>query len=57
MAVGFLVAPGVVMGVDDAATAPPWVWVGFVGWLGIFFLYPAWCLWFGTAMRRDVARG
>jgi hypothetical protein len=52
MAIGFVVVPGIAMGLDDMDTAPVWVWVGFVGWLGIFFLYPIWSLWFGTILQR-----
>jgi hypothetical protein len=47
MAVGFIVVPGIAAGLDDARTAPPLVWIGFVGWLGTFLLYPVWCIWFG----------
>jgi len=35
--------------------APWWVWVGFVGWLGIFILLPIWSIWLGTALRRASA--
>ena len=52
MALGIVVAPGIAMGVDDANTAPGWIWIGFVGWLGIFFLYPIWSIWFGNRLRR-----
>lgn len=52
MALGIVVAPGIAMGVDDANTAPGWIWIGFVGWLGIFFLYPIWSIWFGNTLRR-----
>lgn len=51
MAIGIIAAPGVVLGLDDLATAPWWVWVAFVGWLGIFVAYPAWCLWLGWTLR------
>jgi hypothetical protein len=51
MAMGFLVAPGIVMGLDDADAAPAWIWLGFVGWLGIFALYPMWNLWLGRLAR------
>jgi hypothetical protein len=47
LAIGFILVPGIAAGVDDAAAAPIWVWIGFVGWLGILFLYPIWCIWFG----------
>jgi hypothetical protein len=52
MALGFVVTPGIAMGLDDANTAPGWIWIGFVGWVGIFFLYPVWSIWFGNALRR-----
>jgi len=51
MAVGVAVLPGITAGIDDMAAATAWVWIGFVGWLGIFFLFPAWAIWFGTALR------
>ena len=51
MAVGIVVAPGIAMGVDDMDTAPGWIWLGFVGWLGIFVLYPIWTIWFGNDLR------
>jgi hypothetical protein len=56
MALGFVVAPGVLMGLDDANAAPGWIWLGFVGWLGIFFLYPTWSLWLGTLARTASMR-
>lgn len=51
MLIGVVVIPSIASGVDDMSTAPALVWIGFVGWLGIFFLYPAWCIWFGKALR------
>jgi hypothetical protein len=53
--IGLIVAPGIVMGVDDMDAAPWWVWVGFVGWLGIFVLLPIWSIWLGTGLRRASA--
>ena len=50
--IGLIGAPGILMGLDDMDSAPWWVWVGFVGWLGIFVLLPIWSIWFGTALRR-----
>lgn len=52
MALGFVAAPGILMGLDDADTAPGWIWIGFVGWLGIFLLFPIWSIWFGNALRN-----
>ena len=40
---------GFVMGLDDLDAAPWWVWVGFVGWLGIFVLLPIWSIRLGRA--------
>jgi hypothetical protein len=40
MAMGILVVPGIAMGLQNASTAPGWIWIGFTGWLGIFILYP-----------------
>lgn len=57
MAVGFVVAPGVLMRLDDMNTAPGWVWIGFVGWLGIFFLYPVWSLGLGRAREGRAETG
>jgi hypothetical protein len=52
MATGFIVVPGIAVGLDDMNTAPGWIWIGFVGWLGIFFLYPIWSIWLGSVLRR-----
>lgn len=52
MIIGLIVAPGIVMGLDDMASAPWWVWVGLVGWLGIFVLLPIWSIWLGTVLLR-----
>jgi hypothetical protein len=52
LVVGLIVAPGIVMRFDDMDAAPWWVWVGFVGWLGIFVLLPIWSIWLGIAARR-----
>ncbi len=51
MATGFAVAPAIAARVDDLDTAPAYVWIGFIGWLGIFFLFPAWSIWLGRAAR------
>ena len=55
MAIGFVLVPGIAMGLDDAATAPGWVWLGFLGWLGTFLLYPVWSIWFGLRIGKEVA--
>jgi hypothetical protein len=45
MALGVAAAPGIVLRLDDMATAPGWVWIGLIAWLGIFVVYPAWSIW------------
>ena len=47
MAVGIVAAPGILLRLDDMATAPGWVWIGFVSWLGTYVAYPAWAIWMG----------
>jgi len=51
MAIGIVVLPGIALGLDDMDTAPGWIWIGFIGWLGIFFLYPIWSIWVATVLR------
>ena len=53
MAVGVVLAPGIFLRLDDPATAPTWVWIGFLGWLGTYVAYPAWAIWMGTVHRRS----
>jgi hypothetical protein len=57
MATGMVVIPGIVMALDDMNTAPGWIWIGFVGWFGIFFLYPIWSIWLGSVLRRGAMEG
>jgi hypothetical protein len=35
------------------ASVPGWLWLAFIGWLGIFVLYPIWAIWLGRALGRD----
>lgn len=56
MAVGIVTAPGIPLGLDDMVTAPVWVWIGFLGWLGTYVIYPAWAIWMGTVQTRLVRR-
>lgn len=56
MALGFAAAPGIPLRLDDMATAPGWVWIGFLGWLGIYVAYPAWAIWFGALESRRSGR-
>jgi hypothetical protein len=56
MAIGFVVVPGIATGLDDMDSAPPWVWLGFLGWVGIFFLYPVWSIWLGIGNGKGSSR-
>lgn len=53
MALGIAAAPGIVLGLDDMAAAPAWVWIGLLGWLGIFVAYPAWAIGLASETRQD----
>ncbi len=56
MATGIAALPGIAQRLDDMSSAPAWVWIGFVGWLGIYVLYPAWAI--GLSLHeRQAARG
>ncbi len=58
MSVGVVLVPGILLRLDDAAAAPAWVWVGFLGWLGTYVAYPAWALWLAArpeAIGRSAA--
>lgn len=52
MSLGVVAAPGVLLRYDDMATAPGWIWLGQLGWLGIFVAYPAWAIWLGLVETR-----
>ena len=57
MALGVVTAPGIVLGLDDMATAPAWVWIGLMSWLGIYAAYPAWAISMGIIGSRQAALG
>lgn len=57
MALGLVVVPGIPLRLDDMATAPWWVWLGFVGWLGIYVVYPAWAIGLGIVGMREAEPG
>ena len=52
MAVGVIVAPGILLRLDDMGAAPAWVWIGSLGWLGTFVAYPAWAIWLASVETR-----
>ena len=57
MAIGIVAAPGIALGLDDINSAPGWVWIAQLGWLGTFVVYPAWAIWLGITEVRRARRG
>ncbi|MFI6828229.1 hypothetical protein ACIBG5_14090 [Kribbella sp. NPDC050241] len=54
MTLGVVAAPGILLRFDDMATAPGWIWIAQLGWLGIYLAYPAWAIRFGIVEARQV---
>jgi hypothetical protein len=52
MAVGLASLPAIARQLDDAGTAPPWAWIGSLGWLGTYLVYPVWAAWMARIARR-----
>lgn len=50
-AAGVLVLPGVLLRYDDVAKAPPWIYAGFVSWIGLL-LFPWWAWRVAASERR-----
>ena len=56
MTLGIAAVPGILLRIDDTEAAPWWVWLGFVGWLGIYVAYPAWAIRVGLVLARSGRR-
>jgi hypothetical protein len=56
MAVGFVNVPGIVLGLDDQATAPLWLLAAGPSWGGTYLLMPIWCLWLRRSSIAPVPR-
>jgi hypothetical protein len=50
MATGLTTLPGIALRLDDMAAAPSWIWIGFLGWLGVYIIYPVWSVWLGRTL-------
>ncbi|WP_427893757.1 hypothetical protein ACQHIV_12240 [Kribbella sp. GL6] len=50
MLLGLVGVPGILMGLDDMASAPGWTFAAGVSWAGTYLLFPAWSL---RLARRD----
>ena len=53
---GIAAVPSALMGIDDFADLPGWLWLYGLGWLGTYVLYPVWALSFGRLLTRDGSR-
>jgi hypothetical protein len=49
MTLGLASAPGIVLALDDSNTAPAWIWIGSLNWLGTYALFPIWSIRLGRA--------
>ena len=56
MAAGVVAVPGIALRLDDMATAPAWVWIAFLSWLGTYVAFPAWAIWMGAVATRTADR-
>jgi hypothetical protein len=55
MAIGLIALPGIVMRLDNFEAAPGWIWSGFVGWIGVYIIYPVWAIWLGRTLLSGAA--
>lgn len=53
---GIAAIPSALMGIDDFADVPGWLWLYGLGWLGTYLLYPVWSLSFGRLLTGDRSR-
>jgi hypothetical protein len=49
MTLGLASAPGIALTLDDINTAPAWIWIGSLNWLGTYALFPIWSIRLGRA--------
>jgi hypothetical protein len=52
MVIGIASLGPVALRYDNPDAVPGWAWIGFVGWLGAFLLYPVWAIWLGRVASR-----
>jgi hypothetical protein len=50
LAVGLLDVLGVIARIDSMDSLPPYLYVAFLGWLGIYVLFPIWTIWLGRIL-------
>jgi hypothetical protein len=54
MVLGVAAVPGILLRLDDMGTAPSWIWIAQLGWLGTYLAYPAWAIWLGIVETRRI---
>ena len=50
MAVGIIAIPGILMGTDSTDSTPGYMNLAYLGYIGTYFLYPAWAIWLGRTL-------
>ena len=50
MATGIIVIPGILTGIDSVESTPGFLNLGYLGFLGPYFLYPIWAFWLGRIL-------
>jgi hypothetical protein len=50
MATGIIVIPGILTGIDSVESTPGFLNLGYLGFLGTYFLYPIWAFWLGRIL-------
>jgi uncharacterized membrane protein YeaQ/YmgE (transglycosylase-associated protein family) len=50
MAVGIIAIPGILRGIDSADLTPGYLNLAYLGYVGTYFLYPAWTIWLGRTL-------
>ena len=53
LALGLGAAPGILLRLDDPATAPGWAWFAMTAWVGVYVAFPAWTMWLARVSRAD----
>jgi hypothetical protein len=53
MLLGLIGGPGIVMGLDDLGSAPPWAFAAGVSWAGTYLLFPAWSMRLARKYRAE----
>ena len=53
MSVGIIAIPGILTGVDSEESVPAYLNLAYLGYIGTYFLYPAWAMWLGRRLLSE----